>query len=89
MGPASTAAPPLKPANTGSPAAPSARYATSEANPSRGPSAAPVSSTASVWPVTGTGVKGSGMDTCAISAVNTEKPRHRPTMRATPGPGSR
>src|SRR5438093_1149627 len=45
-------------------------YASIDAVPRRAPSRAPQRRTANVWPVIGTGVKGSGMAMCAISPVN-------------------
>src|SRR5213592_4515805 len=55
--------------NTGSPAAPIARYRIMLSAPSGAPSRPPTSSTASGWSVIGTGVPGSGTDTCAAAAT--------------------
>src|SRR5713101_5284202 len=51
--------------NTGSPAAPIAKYRIMLS----APSGAPSSSTASGWSVIGTGVPGSGTETCAAAAT--------------------
>ena len=45
--------------------------------PSRLPKAAPVSNTANVWPVRGTGVNINGIDTRAIKDVNATKAKIR------------
>jgi hypothetical protein len=60
---------PAPSANTGNPAAPSARYTTWLRNPRRHPSTAPLKSTAKVWPVMGTGEIGKWKLNCAQAAV--------------------
>src|SRR5262249_21351146 len=55
--------------NTGSPAAPIARYRIMLSAPSLGPSSPPTSSTAIGCSVIGTGVPGRGIDTCAAAAT--------------------
>src|SRR3989454_12227121 len=55
--------------NPGSPAAPIAKYRIMLSAPSGAPSRPPTSSTASGWSVIGTGVPGSGTDTCAAAAT--------------------
>src|SRR5207249_10053558 len=60
----------VPPGNTGRPRVPSATYAASVAAPRRAPSAAPTSSTANVWPVTGTGLNGRSTRSCAASATS-------------------
>src|SRR6266849_7538819 len=62
--------PPWPCAPTGSPDNPSSRYKTAAAAPRRVPSTIPTINTASGDIVSGTGVNGSGIATCAASAMN-------------------
>src|SRR5213593_1099952 len=55
--------------NTGSPAAPIAKYRIILTAPRGAPSRPPTRSTASGWSVIGTGVPRSGTDTCAAAAT--------------------
>ena len=55
---------------------PASRYSTWLAMPRREPSAAPPSSTTIGCSVNGTGVNGSGMLTCAATAVSTVDEEH-------------
>jgi len=75
VGPKSTAGPALPSANTGNPAAPAAAYAITVQLPRRDPNSAPAINTAKVWPLTGTGLNGSGIANCALNAITTEPPK--------------
>src|SRR5262245_57367617 len=60
--------------NTGRPAAPAASYKTMLAAPATGPSIIPLRITSIGWSVSGTGVNGSGIDTCDAAATAAAKP---------------
>ena len=62
-------------------------YSPRLAAPRFAPSAPPVSSTASVWPVIGTGVNGSLMAICANTAVNIANPTTSATSASRLLPG--
>src|SRR3954470_7951974 len=71
-------------ANTGSPAAPAARYNTMLATPATGPSIRPASTTIIGCSVIGTGVNGSGIATCDAAARASAKPATAAMVRPTP-----
>src|SRR3954463_722860 len=71
-------------ANTGSPAAPAARYNTMLATPATGPSIRPASTTIIGCSVIGTGVNGSGIATCDAAARASAKPATAAIVRPTP-----
>ena len=68
-------------ANHGTPARPAIAYRVIEATPRHMPRAAAVSRTAKVWPVSGTGVKGSGIATCAARPTKAAPATTRTALR--------